>query len=162
MREGVFFKTRALPKGNTGDSRSTFANVLYFGIVHVMSICELHSQILVQIIKPWILTVLLRVSAHTNRPLGVCAKSRPCMGRVVGEIVVPSPCHFSTQSSLSFSFLALLMLLLLTIPCPAPTIAPRFACVAAPCPSSSCSCRCSLLFLTLLVLLLLAQRCVVF
>lgn len=40
---------RPLPEGNFQVSRSTFLSVLSFGVVHVMSIFESHSQILVQV-----------------------------------------------------------------------------------------------------------------
>ena len=40
-----------------------------------------------------------RVLADTGRPPRVWTGSRPCMGRVMREIGVPSPHHFSTHSS---------------------------------------------------------------
>ena len=54
-----------------------------------------------QCVSPRILTIPLRVSADTGRPPRVYAGFRPCMGRVMREIRVPSPRHFSTHFSLS-------------------------------------------------------------
>ena len=52
-------------------------------------------------VNPRILTVPPRVSVNTGGPPGVCSGAQPCMGRVMREIVVPSPRHFSTQFSRS-------------------------------------------------------------